>query len=144
MPTRSSGSTNTTALANGTGSAVVKSGGKSWFFLTADYAFGYALSATSAQVVKKAGGTVVGTVRAPINTQDFSSFLLQARPRRRRSSGWPMPAGDTINSIKQAAEFGIVKGGQKLAGLLSSCRRPFADVERAQGLKLTEAFSGIS
>ena len=108
----------TAALANGTGSAVVKSGGKSWFFLTADYAFGYALQRDVAAVVTKAGGKVVGEVRHPINTSDFSSFLLQAQASKAQIIGLANAGGDTINSIKQAAEFGIVKGGQKLAGLL--------------------------
>ena len=131
----------TTALANGTGSAVVKSGGKSWFFLTADYAFGYALERDVSEVVKKAGGTVVGSVRAPINTQDFSSFLLQAQASKAQIIGLANAGGDTINSIKQAAEFGIVKGGQKLAGLLVFISDVHSlTLERSQGLKLTEAF----
>ena len=108
----------TAALANGTGSAVVKSGGKEWFFLTADYAFGYALQRDVAAVVTKAGGKVVGEVRHPLNTADFSSFLLQAQASKAQIIGLANAGGDTINSIKQAAEFGIVKGGQKLAGLL--------------------------
>jgi branched-chain amino acid transport system substrate-binding protein len=131
----------TTALANGTGSAVVKSGGKSWFFLTADYAFGYALERDVSEVVKKAGGTVVGGVKAPINTQDFSSFLLQAQASKAQIIGLANAGGDTINSIKQAAEFGIVKGGQKLAGLLVFVSDVHSlTLERAQGLRLTEAF----
>src|SRR3954454_17185714 len=105
----------TSALANGTGSAVVKSGGKTWFFLTADYAFGYALQRDVAAVVTKAGGQVLGEVRHPINTSDFSSFLLQAQASKAQIIGLANAGGDTINSIKQAAEFGIVKGGQKLA-----------------------------
>ncbi len=131
----------TAALANGTGSAVVKSGGKTWFFLTADYAFGYALERDVSEVVKKAGGSVLGGVKAPINTSDFSSFLLQAQNSKAQIIGLANAGGDTINSIKQASEFGIVKGGQKLAGLLVF----ISDVnsltlERAQGLRLTEAF----
>ncbi len=131
----------TSALANGTGSAVVKSGGKSWFFLTADYAFGYALERDVSAVVTKAGGTVVGSVRAPINTSDFSSFLLQAQQSKAQIIGLANAGGDTINSIKQAAEFGIVKGGQKLAGLLVFISDIHSlTLERAQGLRLTEAF----
>src|SRR5476649_1301723 len=131
----------TTALANGTGSAVVKSGGKSWFFITADYAFGYALERDVSAVVKKAGGTVVGGVRAPINTNDFSSFLLQAQASKAQIIGLANAGGDTINSIKQASEFGIVKGGQKLAGLLVFVSDVHSlGLERAQGLSLTEAF----
>ena len=131
----------TAALANGTGSAVVKSGGKTWFFLTADYAFGYALERDVSEVVKKAGGSVLGGVKAPTNTSDFSSFLLQAQNSKAQIIGLANAGGDTINSIKQASEFGIVKGGQKLAGLLVF----ISDVnsltlERAQGLRLTEAF----
>ena len=105
----------TFALANGTGSAVVKAGGKSWFFLTADYAFGYALQRDVANVVTKNGGKVLGEVRHPINTNDFSSFLLQAQASKAQIIGLANAGGDTINSIKQAAEFGIVKGGQQLA-----------------------------
>ncbi|SJZ51119.1 branched-chain amino acid transport system substrate-binding protein [Enhydrobacter aerosaccus] len=131
----------TTALANGTGAAVVKSGGKTWFFLTADYAFGYALERDVSEVVKKAGGTVLGSVRAPINTSDFSSFLLQAQGSKAQIIGLANAGGDTINSIKQAAEFGIVKGGQKLAGLLVFISDVHSlGLERAQGLRLTEAF----
>ena len=131
----------TTALANGTGSAVVKSGGKEWFFLTADYAFGYALQRDVAAVVTKAGGKVVGEVRHPINTQDFSSYLLQAQASKAQIIGLANAGGDTINSIKQAAEFGIVKGGQKLAGLLVFITDVHSlTLERAQGLRLTEAF----
>ncbi len=131
----------TAALANGTGSAVVKSGGKTWFFITADYAFGYALERDVSDVVKKAGGTVLGSVRAPINTNDFSSFLLQAQASKAQIIGLANAGGDTINAIKQAAEFGIVKGGQKLAGLLVFVSDVHSlTLERAQGLRLTEAF----
>src|SRR6185436_14319912 len=131
----------TSALANGTGSAVVKSGGKTWFFLTADYAFGYALQRDVASVVTKAGGTVLGEVRHPINTSDFSSFLLQAQASKAQIIGLANAGGDTISSIKQAAEFGIVKGGQKLAGLLVFVSDVHSlGLERAQGLRLTEAF----
>src|SRR5712675_1415542 len=131
----------TFALANGTGSAVVKAGGKSWFFLTADYAFGYALQRDVANVVTKNGGTVLGEVRHPINTNDFSSFLLQAQASKAQIIGLANAGGDTINSIKQASEFGIVKGGQKLAGLLVFISDVHSlGLERAQGLSLTEAF----
>jgi branched-chain amino acid transport system substrate-binding protein len=131
----------TAALANGTGSAVVKAGGKTWFFLTADYAFGYALQRDVSEVVTKAGGKVLGEVKAPINTSDFSSFLLQAQSSKAQVIGLANAGGDTINSIKQAAEFGIVKGGQKLAGLLVFISDIHSlGLERAQGLSLTEAF----
>jgi branched-chain amino acid transport system substrate-binding protein len=131
----------TAALANGTGSAVVKAGGKTWYFLTADYAFGYALQRDVAAVVEKAGGKVLGEVKHPLNTNDFSSFLLQAQGSKAQVIGLANAGGDTINAIKQASEFGIVKGGQKLAGLLVF----ISDInslglERAQGLSLTEAF----
>src|SRR6516162_1220665 len=105
-------------LANGTGKALVKSGGDTWFFLTADYAFGQALERDTSAVVTKSGGKVLGDVRVPLNTQDFSSFLLQAQASKAKIIGLANAGGDTINSIKQAAEFGIVKGGQNLAGLL--------------------------
>jgi branched-chain amino acid transport system substrate-binding protein len=131
----------TTALANGTGSAVVKAGGKNWFFLTADYAFGYALERDVSNVVKKNGGNVIGGVKHPINTSDFSSYLLQAQSSKAQIIGLANAGGDTINSIKQAAEFGIVKGGQKLAGLLVFVTDVHSlGLERAQGLSLTEAF----
>lgn len=131
----------TAALANGTGSAVVRAGGKNWFFLTADYAFGYALERDVSAVVKSAGGTVVGSVRHPINSNDFSSYLLQAQASKAQIVGLANAGGDTINSVKQAAEFGIVKGGQKLAGLLVFVSDIHSlGLERAQGLNLTEAF----
>ncbi|MGZ5042905.1 MAG: ABC transporter substrate-binding protein, partial [Usitatibacter sp.] len=128
-------------LANGTGSAIVKRGGKTWFFLTADYAFGYALERDTEAVVTKAGGTVVGKVRVPINTQDFSSFLLQAQSSKAQIIGLANAGGDTINSIKQAAEFGIVKGGQSLAGMLVFLTDIHAlGLQTAQGLTFTETF----
>src|SRR5271169_6771388 len=131
----------TAALANGTGSAVVKAGGRTWFFLTADYAFGYALQRDVSEVVTKAGGKVLGDVKAPINTSDFSSFLLQAQASKAQVVGLANAGGDTINSIKQAAEFGIVKGGQKLAGLLVFITDVHSiGLQLAQGLQLTEAF----
>ena len=105
-------------LANGTGGAIVKTGGDSWFFLTADYAFGHALERDTEAVVLKNGGKVLGKVRHPLNTQDFSSFLLQAQASKAKIVGLANAGGDTTNSIKQAAEFCIVKGGQNLAGLL--------------------------
>jgi branched-chain amino acid transport system substrate-binding protein len=128
-------------LANGTGSAIVKTGGDSWFFLTADYAFGHALERDTAEVVKKNGGKVLGQVRHPLNTQDFSSFLLQAQSSKAKIIGLANAGGDTINSIKQAAEFGIVKGGQNLAGLLVFITDVHGlGLQTAQGLILTEAW----
>jgi branched-chain amino acid transport system substrate-binding protein len=128
-------------LANGTGGAIVKTGGDSWFFLTADYAFGHALERDTEQVVQKNGGKVVGKVRHPLNTQDFSSFLLQAQSSKAKIIGLANAGGDTINSIKQAAEFGIVKGGQNLAGLLVFVTDVHAlGLDKAQGLILTETF----
>src|SRR5215468_10440225 len=131
----------TVALANGTGSAVVKAGGDTWFFLTADYAFGHALERDTSRVVEANGGKVLGKVRAPLNTPDFSSFLLQAQASKAKIIGLANAGGDTINSIKQAGEFGVVEGGQKLAGLLV-----FVDdihslgLPAAHGLQLTESF----
>src|ERR1700758_5365083 len=102
----------TVALANGTGAAVVKAGGDTWFFITADYAFGHALERDTARGVEANGGKGLGKGRAPLNTSDFSSFLLQAQASKARIIGLANAGGDTINSIKQAAEFGIVEGGQ--------------------------------
>jgi branched-chain amino acid transport system substrate-binding protein len=131
----------TWALANGTGSAIVKTGGDSWFFLTADYAFGHQLEADTAAVVNKLGGKVLGAVRHPLNSNDFSSFLLQAQSSRAKIVGLANAGGDTVNSIKQAAEFGIVRRGQNLAGLLVFLTDVHAlGLETAQGLILTEAF----
>src|SRR5437762_9086597 len=128
-------------LANGTGSAIVKTGGDTWFFLTADYAFGHALERDTEAVVLKNGGKVLGKVRHPLNTQDFSSFLLQAQGSKAKIVGLANAGGDTINSIKQAAEFGIVKGGQNLAGLLVFISDVHAlGLPTAQGLIFTEAF----
>src|SRR6202011_5488056 len=128
-------------LANGTGSAIVKSGGDTWFFLTADYAFGLALERDTEAVVLKNGGKVLGKVRVPLNTQDFSSFLLQAQASKAKIVGLANAGGDTINSIKQASEFGIVKGGQSLAGLLVFATDVAAlGLPTAQGLTLTEAW----
>jgi branched-chain amino acid transport system substrate-binding protein len=131
----------TWALANGTGKALVKTGGSTWFFLTADYAFGYALERDTAAVVEANGGKVLGRVRVPINTNDFSSFLLQAQASRAKVIGLANAGGDTINSIKQASEFGIVKGGQSLAGLLVFASDVAAlGLPTAQGLVLTETW----
>ena len=128
-------------LANGTGKAIVKTGGDSWFFLTSDYAFGHALERDTAAAVEKAGGKVLGKVRHPLNTNDFSSFLLQAQSSKAKVVGLANAGGDTINSIKQAAEFGIVKGGQKLAGLLVFASDVNAlGLNTAQGLTLTETW----
>ncbi|MGB6584362.1 MAG: ABC transporter substrate-binding protein [Pseudolabrys sp.] len=128
-------------LANGTGTAMVKTGGDSWFFLTSDYAFGHALERDTAAAVEKAGGKVLGKVRHPLNTNDFSSFLLQAQSSKAKVVGLANAGGDTINSIKQAAEFGIVKGGQKLAGLLVFASDVNAlGLKTAQGLTLTETW----
>jgi branched-chain amino acid transport system substrate-binding protein len=131
----------TVALANGTGGAVVKAGGDTWFFITADYAFGHALERDTAKVVEDSGGKVLGKVRAPLNTADFSSFLLQAQSSKAKIIGLANAGGDTINSIKQAAEFGIVEGGQKLAGLLVFISDIHSlGLQAANGLQLTEAF----
>jgi branched-chain amino acid transport system substrate-binding protein len=128
-------------LANGTGKAVVKTGGNTWFFLTADYAFGQALERDTSAVVEANGGKVVGKVRVPINTSDFSSFLLQAQASKAKVIGLANAGGDTINSIKQAAEFGLVAGGQSLAGLLVFASDVAAlGLPTAQGLVLTETW----
>lgn len=128
-------------LANGTGKAIVKSGGNTWFFLTADYAFGHALERDTEAVVTQNGGRVVGKVRTPFPTQDFSSFLLQAQASKAKIIGLANAGGDTTNSIKQAAEFGITKGGQNLAGLLVFLPDVHSlGLNTAQGLMLTETF----
>ena len=128
-------------LANGTGGAVVKTGGDSWFFITADYAFGHALERDTEAVVLKNGGKVLGKVRVPLNNQDFSSFLLQAQASKAKIVGLANAGGDTTNSIKQAAEFGIVKGGQNLAGLLVFLTDVHAlGLPTAQGLVITNTF----
>ncbi len=128
-------------LANATGSAIVKTGGDSWFFLTSDYAFGHALERDTEAVVLKSGGKVVGKVRHPLNTQDFSSFLLQAQASKAKIIGLSNAGGDTQNSIKQAAEFGITSGGQNLAGLLVFLPDVHAlGLAKAQGLIFTETF----
>ena len=131
----------TWALANGTGNAIVKTGGDSWFFITADYAFGLALERDVEAVVLKNGGKVLGRVRHPLNTADFSSFLLQAQASKAKIIGLANAGGDTTNAIKQAAEFGLVKGGQNLAGLLVFITDVHAlGLPTAQGLIFTETF----
>jgi len=128
-------------LANGTGKAIVKTGGDTWFFLTADYAFGHALERDTGAAVTANGGKVLGQVRHPLNTSDFSSFLLQAQSSKAKVIGLANAGGDTINSIKQGAEFGIVKGGQKFAGLLVFASDVAAlGLPTAQGLTLTETW----
>ena len=131
----------TWALANGTANAVVASGGTSWFFLTADYKFGQDLERDSAAVVNAKGGKVLGAVRFPLNTPDFSSFLLQAQSSGAKVVGLAMAGGDFSNTVKQAAEFGIVDGGQKLAGMLVFITDIHAlGLQAAQGLQFTESF----
>ena len=131
----------TVALARGTGSAVVKAGGKKWFFLTADYAFGHALAKDTMEVVKANGGTVVGEAVHPVNTSDFSSYLVQAQASGADVIGLANGATDTTNSIKQAYEFGLAKSGQKLAGLLVFITDVNAlGLQVAQGLQMTESF----
>ncbi|WP_426609365.1 ABC transporter substrate-binding protein [Bradyrhizobium sp. McL0616] len=128
-------------LAHTTGQALVKAGGDTWFFLTADYAFGAALERDTTAVITANGGKVVGGVKHPLNTPDFSSFLLQAQASKAKIIGLANAGGDTTNSIKQAAEFGIVKGGQKLAALLLFLTDVKAiGLETAQGLNFTETF----
>ncbi|QOZ53662.1 ABC transporter substrate-binding protein [Bradyrhizobium sp. CCBAU 53338] len=128
-------------LAHTTGQALVKAGGDTWFFLTADYAFGAALERDTTAVINANGGKVVGGVKHPLNTPDFSSFLLQAQASKAKIIGLANAGGDTTNTIKQAAEFGIVKGGQKLAALLLFLTDVKAiGLETAQGLNFTETF----
>ena len=131
----------TWALANGTGKAMVKTGGDTWFFITADYAFGKALERDTTEIVQANGGKVLGSVRHPFPGTDFSSFLLQAQASKAKVIGLANAGGDTINAIKQAAEFGITQGGQSLAGLLVFISDVHAlGLQTAQGLVLTEAF----
>jgi len=131
----------TWALANGTGQAIVKTGGDTWFFLTADYAFGHALERDTEAVVLKNGGKVLGKVRHPFPAQDFSSFLLQAQASKAKIIGLANAGADTTNAIKQAAEFGIVAGGQNLAGLLVFITDVHSlGLKTAQGLIFTEAW----
>ena len=131
----------TYALAQVTGSALVKAGNDSWYFITADYAFGHALERDVTAVVTKAGGKVVGGIKHPISSQDFSSYLLQAQASKAKIIGLANAGADTINTIKQAGEFGITKAGQKLAGLLIfSTDVQALGLNAAQGLVLTESF----
>src|ERR1700676_1957179 len=131
----------THALAVGTGGALVEAGGNTWFFMTADYAFGYALEKDTGDLVRAKGGQVLGSVRIPLNSSDFSSFLLQAQSSKAKIIGLANAGLDTTNSIKQAAEFGIVAGGQKLAGLLLTLAEVHGlGLQAAQGLVLTEGF----
>src|ERR1700759_4774801 len=128
-------------LAHTTGQALVKAGGDTWFFLASDYAFGAALERDTTAVITANGGKVVGGVKHPLNTSDFSSFLLQAQSSKAKIIGLANAGGGTTNSIKQAAEFGIVKGGQKLAALLLFLTDVKAiGLETAQGLNFTETF----
>lgn len=131
----------THALAVGTGGALTKAGGDTWFFLTADYAFGYALEKDTSEIVTHNGGKVLGSVRVPLNSSDFSSFLLQAQSSKAKIVALANAGQDTTNSIKQAAEFGVVSGGQKLAGLLMTLAEVNGlGLQAAQGLVLTEGF----
>ena len=128
-------------LANGTGKALTKAGGETWFFLTSDYAFGHALERDTSAVVTASGGKVLGAVRHPLNTSDFSSFLLQAQSSKAKVIGLANAGGDTTNAIKQASEFGIVAGGQKLAALLLFINDVHSlGLKTAQGLTFTESF----
>ena len=128
-------------LANGTGKAVVKSGGDSWFFLTADYAFGHALERDTTAVVTANNGKILGSVRHPLNSSDFSSFLLQAQASKAKIIGLANAGGDTTNAIKQASEFGITSGGQKLAALLLFLSDVHSlGLKMTQGLQFTETF----
>ena len=131
----------TYALANGTGKALVKQGGDTWFFITADYAFGHALERDTSAFVIGGGGKVLGSVKHPLNTNDFSSALLQAQASKAKVIGLANAGTDTINAIKQAAEFGIVRGGQRLAGLLIFITDVHAlSLQVAQGLVITNSF----
>jgi branched-chain amino acid transport system substrate-binding protein len=131
----------TWALANSTGKATVKTGGDTWFFITADYAFGYALERDATAIIEASGGKVLGRVRAPINTNDFSSYLLQAQASKAKVIGLANAGGDAINTIKQAAEFGIVKSGQNIAALLLWASDVAAlGLPTTQGVVLTEAW----
>jgi branched-chain amino acid transport system substrate-binding protein len=132
----------TYALAKGTATAIIKQGGgDSWFFITADYAFGHALEQDTSAIVKQNNGKVIGSVRAPINSSDFSSFILQAQSSKARVIGLANAGADAVNTIKAAADFGIVSGGQKLAGLLVLLTDVHTlGLSAAQGLMFTEAF----
>src|SRR5262249_48378602 len=140
-PNTVSFSYDTYMLANGTGKALTKAGGDTWFFLTVDYAFGHALARDTTSAVTANGGKVLGGVKHPLNTSDFSSFLLQAQSSKAKVIGLSNAGGDTTNSIKQAVEFGIVAGGQKLAPLLMFITDVHAlGLKTAQGLTFTESF----
>jgi branched-chain amino acid transport system substrate-binding protein len=131
----------TYALSHGTGSEMVKQGADTWFFITADYAFGHALERDTGDAVKAAGGKVLGAVRAPLNTHDFSSFLLQAQASKAKVVGFANAGHDTVNAIKQAVEFGVVSGGQKLAGLLVFLHDIHSlGLQTTQGLTITSAW----
>ncbi|MGA0596779.1 ABC transporter substrate-binding protein [Enterovirga sp. CN4-39] len=131
----------TVQLANVTGGAMVRQGGNTWYFLTADYAFGHALERDTAAVVKKNGGQIIGSVKTPFPSQDFSSFLLQAQASKAKVIGLANAGGDTVNSIKQAGEFGITQGGQSLAALLMFVNDVKAlGLKSAQGLVFSETF----
>ncbi len=132
---------NTHALAVSTGGALVKTGGDTWYFLTVDYAFGHALEKDTSDVIVAEGGKVRGHVLHPLNTSDFSSFLLQAQSSKAKIVGLANAGADTVNSIKQAAEFGIVVGGQRLAALLMTVAEVHGlGLQAAQGLVLTESY----
>jgi len=131
----------TWSLANTTARAIVDRGGKSWYFLTADYAFGHTLQASATEVVKARGGTVLGAARHPLGSSDFASYLLQAQSSRAQVVGLANAGGDTVNAIKAASEFGLTQGGQKMAGLLLYINDIHAiGLDAASGLMLTEAF----
>lgn len=131
----------TWSLANTTARATVEQGGKSWYFLTADYAFGHTLQASATDVVKANGGTVLGASRHPLGSSDFASYLLQAQASKAQIVGLANAGGDTVNAIKAASEFGLTKGGQKMAGLLLYINDIHAiGLDAAAGLTLTEAF----
>ena len=131
----------TYSLAKATGTALTKAGGDSWYFITADYAFGHSLERDAAAIVQKMGGKVLGAARAPLNTPDFSSFLLQAQSSKAKVIGLANAGTDMVNAMKQAAEFGIVQGGQKVAGMLVLLNNIHAlGLKDAQGLLFTEAF----
>src|SRR5258708_6226800 len=131
----------TYALSNVAGRAMVKRGEDSWFFITADYAFGMALERDAANVVKESGGQVVGNVRHPLNSSDFSSFLLQAQASKAKVVALADASGDTTNALKQASEFGITKGGQKMIALLQEIPdTPALGAKETQGLIVTDAF----
>ncbi|MEB2525598.1 ABC transporter substrate-binding protein, partial [Burkholderia multivorans] len=120
---------------------IVKNGGDTWFFITADYVFGHSIERDTGDVVRAAGGKVLGSARHPLNTPDFSSFLLQAQSSKAKIVGLANGGGDTINAIKQAAEFGIVAGGQNLAGIVMFISDIHSlGLKLAQGLIITEAY----